>query len=390
MTPMLRAVGLAVGLTLSRCSEDVSTGDDADYWDDDSYGFSVAEGFCAFQCDPAYLGDGECDDMCNVEACDWDGTDCFHGYGECYSHPDGSDYRGALNHTESGYPCQKWSAQWPQRHTRIHTNFPHAGLGGHSSCRNPDNEARPWCYTTAPETRWEYCEIPPLQPSCHHNPSHSREAPSAARPLDEAGSGDTERNPYNLSFYGFDYYSSYDIFPSVVFERDIVKALPLNKLIHGQLDEHTYVFYEVEIPRSVELIKAVVVPGEGDPDLYVSFDNPFPTGANYTFLSDNYGVEEVTLGRYNYLFCGAAGVEASCTLHLSILAYDEYTTFSLVVYGVEDPTAEDAPSLQCAPGCEWPSIGDGTCNQQCNVEACFSDRGDCEVSTGHERVREPG
>lgn len=250
MTPMLRAVGLAVGLTLSRCSEDVSTGDDADYWDDDSYGFSVAEGFCAFQCDPAYLGDGECDDMCNVEACDWDGTDCFHGYGECYSHPDGSDYRGALNHTESGYPCQKWSAQWPQRHTRIHTNFPHAGLGGHSSCRNPDNEVRPWCYTTAPETRWEYCAIPPLQPSCHHNPSHSREAPSAARPLDEAGSGDTERNPYNLSFYGFDYYSSYDMFPSVVFERDIVKALPLNKLIHGQLDEHTYVFYEVWIPAS--------------------------------------------------------------------------------------------------------------------------------------------
>lgn len=27
-------------------------------------------------------------------------------------------------------------------------------------CRNPDNERSPWCYTTDPETRWEYCGVP--------------------------------------------------------------------------------------------------------------------------------------------------------------------------------------------------------------------------------------
>ena len=27
-------------------------------------------------------------------------------------------------------------------------------------CRNPDNEKMPWCYTTDPEVRWDYCQIP--------------------------------------------------------------------------------------------------------------------------------------------------------------------------------------------------------------------------------------
>lgn len=27
-------------------------------------------------------------------------------------------------------------------------------------CRNPDGELRPWCFTTSPTKRWEYCSIP--------------------------------------------------------------------------------------------------------------------------------------------------------------------------------------------------------------------------------------
>lgn len=27
-------------------------------------------------------------------------------------------------------------------------------------CRNPDGESSPWCYTTNPNQRWEYCSIP--------------------------------------------------------------------------------------------------------------------------------------------------------------------------------------------------------------------------------------
>ena len=122
------------------------------YWDDDSYGM-IDDGFCAWQCDPEYISDGECDEMCNVPECEFDGVDCFHGYGECYTQADGSDYRGAVNVTEGGLACQAWSQQWPQRHDRIHTNYPHGGLGGHNSCRNPDGDAHAWCFTTNAEVR---------------------------------------------------------------------------------------------------------------------------------------------------------------------------------------------------------------------------------------------
>ncbi len=34
------------------------------------------EDVCAPDCDPSWIGDGECDDPCNVEACDFDDGDC--------------------------------------------------------------------------------------------------------------------------------------------------------------------------------------------------------------------------------------------------------------------------------------------------------------------------
>lgn len=27
-------------------------------------------------------------------------------------------------------------------------------------CRNPDGEPRPWCFTTSPSKRWDFCSIP--------------------------------------------------------------------------------------------------------------------------------------------------------------------------------------------------------------------------------------
>ena len=57
----------------------------------------------------------------------------------------------------------------------------------------------------------------------------------------------------------------------------------------------------------VYFFKVVVVPLTGDPDIYVSFDTPTPTGANYTFMQDMVGVDVFRLARNNYLFCGSAG-----------------------------------------------------------------------------------
>ena len=56
---------------------------------------------------------------------------------------DGADYLGKVATTESGFPCQRWSDQSPQQHTRTAHNYPRSGLGGHNYCRNPDREERP-------------------------------------------------------------------------------------------------------------------------------------------------------------------------------------------------------------------------------------------------------
>lgn len=48
--------------------------------------------------------------------------------------------------------CQMWKSDSPHSHDNndLPGNF----------CRNPDNEPAPWCYTTDPDTRWDYCDVP--------------------------------------------------------------------------------------------------------------------------------------------------------------------------------------------------------------------------------------
>ncbi|XP_041635047.1 apolipoprotein(a)-like [Cheilinus undulatus] len=75
----------------------------------------------------------------------------------------GEAYRGTMAVTESGKTCQRWSDQAPHRHDRTPDKFPCKGLE-HNYCRNPDKERGPWCYTTDPETRWEYCNVPSCGP----------------------------------------------------------------------------------------------------------------------------------------------------------------------------------------------------------------------------------
>nr|XP_015803025.2 plasminogen [Nothobranchius furzeri] len=71
---------------------------------------------------------------------------------------EGKAYRGTVAVTQSGKPCQRWSAQMPHPHNRTPENYPCKGLDD-NYCRNPDNKKRPWCYTTDPETRWEFCNV---------------------------------------------------------------------------------------------------------------------------------------------------------------------------------------------------------------------------------------
>ena len=152
---------------------------------------------------------------------------------------DGSDYRGTVSQTRGGLTCQMWSHQYPHEHQKSHSNFPKAGLGGHNSCRNPDGDMAPWCHTVAEAPVWDYCTVPP---------------PS--------------RVPCNTTL-------------PVSVSRNSTR-IALKTFAYASVEENRYQWFEAVIPPDAYYLKAVVVPLTGDPNLFVSFDTPFPTGANYT------------------------------------------------------------------------------------------------------------
>ena len=77
----------------------------------------------------------------------------------CFTATDGNDYRGCVNVSATGRPCQHWTSQFPNTHDRTPTNYPGYGLGDHNFCRNPDGEPMVWCYINDLTHRWEYCNV---------------------------------------------------------------------------------------------------------------------------------------------------------------------------------------------------------------------------------------
>ena len=85
----------------------------------------------------------------------------------CFTDSRGADYRGFIRKTESGHTCQRWSSQQPHTHRYSAYAYPGAGLGEHAYCRNPAGHSNgPWCFTTDPLNRWDWCDVGERQPSC--------------------------------------------------------------------------------------------------------------------------------------------------------------------------------------------------------------------------------
>uniref|UniRef100_A0A8C7FHM2 Plasminogen n=1 Tax=Oncorhynchus kisutch TaxID=8019 RepID=A0A8C7FHM2_ONCKI len=126
--------------------------------------------------------------------------DCYVG--------DGTDYRGMVTETISGKRCQSWSSMTPHSHNKTPQVFPKADLR-RNLCRNPDGDRAPWCYTTDPSVRWEFCSVkrcptapkPTPKPDKHDQPEPK---PSQA-PSDDnckVGNGGTYRGPTSMTMLG--------------------------------------------------------------------------------------------------------------------------------------------------------------------------------------------
>eukprot|EP00075_Anas_platyrhynchos_P001321 XP_005015962.2 plasminogen [Anas platyrhynchos] len=101
-------------------------------------------------------------DYCNIPECEgqvMQTTEATEGPTVDCMICNGEDYHGNVSRTESGLECQRWDAQEPHMHGYTLKHFPGKDLKM-NYCRNPDGELRPWCFTTSPTKRWEYCNIP--------------------------------------------------------------------------------------------------------------------------------------------------------------------------------------------------------------------------------------
>ncbi|XP_075713576.1 hepatocyte growth factor activator serine protease isoform X2 [Rhinoderma darwinii] len=81
----------------------------------------------------------------------------------CYVYDNASEYRGVEKKSQSGHSCLRWDSRLLHREIHIGTqeNYILRGLGFHSYCRSPDNDAAPWCYVMKENhVSWENCPVP--------------------------------------------------------------------------------------------------------------------------------------------------------------------------------------------------------------------------------------
>jgi len=145
-------------------------------------GGSCSGGSCT--CLAGFLGD-KCQnkDPCSPNPCQNGGScsggscTCPAGYSgnncqirDCFR--SGQQYTGQTSTTVGGRTCQRWDSnsphihQWPipGHYTTATSDSEFPGSETISSaanyCRMLDNDSRPWCFTTDPGRRWEYCSPP--------------------------------------------------------------------------------------------------------------------------------------------------------------------------------------------------------------------------------------
>lgn len=84
----------------------------------------------------------------------------FHILEDCRDTEKGMEYRGKINVTKDGTPCQHWDSTYPHLPNERVRSLGSTLFKEKNYCRNPDDEPFPWCYTMDINIRWQFCDIP--------------------------------------------------------------------------------------------------------------------------------------------------------------------------------------------------------------------------------------
>ncbi|XP_076079965.1 receptor-type tyrosine-protein phosphatase kappa-like isoform X3 [Mytilus galloprovincialis] len=106
------------------------------------------------------------DQVCNKETGVCPRGRCAEGFwgprcqlsNNCFYNGQAKNYMGTKAVTDNLYTCQRWETQEPHRHSYTVTDFPDPTMPD-NYCRTTQDSARPWCYTTNKDQRWEHCNI---------------------------------------------------------------------------------------------------------------------------------------------------------------------------------------------------------------------------------------
>mmetsp|Transcript_21797 Transcript_21797/g.70234 ORF Transcript_21797/g.70234 Transcript_21797/m.70234 type:complete len:537 (-) Transcript_21797:352-1962(-) len=258
----------------------------------------------------------------------------------------------------------------PWHHTMTVFDYPDAGLGGHNYCRNPTGrETGPWCYTTDyPEVEWEECDVGQPEKCDASEPSLLSSAQTRA---------------------------------------DGLIPLKLREGANGHVKELEVLYYVANVPPSMQGVKVVLLPIQGDADLLLSFSEPRPTRSSATWLDESVGVKQFTLPASSEFFCGRKPsedfdgrqlrnrrrAEEECKLHIGVSGFEE-GDFKLFLYNYTQDAADavaggdmmdydDFVATSCSPGCDDLRLGNAECDIACNTTECVWDGGDCGYDGGY-------
>lgn len=127
--------------------------------------------------------------------------------------------------------------------------------------------------------------------------------------------------------------------------------------------ENRYNYYRLRIPASCTGVQVVIVaePISVNPDLYLSFEEPFPTGHSYSYLHSDPSVNIFRMTRKTYGFCGAGFHSGDCVLYLSTSGLDDSSDYHIIAYDLTKLNA----STSCSDDCNWKQLGAQPCLLSC-------------------------